>query len=246
MTDPEEHPLEYLPELALGVMSEGDAAAVRAHLESCASCRAEYDEMARVASLLPLAAEDAVPGESTRAAVLERIAREPRLLRAPGAGRRPRWWLGAAAAAVLVAALAGTGGFLAADNDTSNMETERDRQAALLQSAAQGTMEMVQGENSGARLTFLLAPGHSEGFAWLDGLPALPAGKAYQAWFIRGASAEPANVFTVSQGGVWLEADARIADYNAIGLTIEDAGGATTPSQAPFVVVDLTKSARAR
>ena len=85
MTD-QEHPLEYLPELALGVLAEEDAPAIRAHLAECATCRAEYETMSQAARLLPYVVEDMEPSASVRDGLMERIASEPRLLR-----RQNRW-----------------------------------------------------------------------------------------------------------------------------------------------------------
>src|SRR6185295_5089475 len=90
----------------------------------------------------------------------------------------------------------------------------------------------------------LRAPGAHDAFAWLQGLPALPAGKAYQAWFTKdGTTMEPSAVFGAS-GGIWLPAASEIEDFVAMGLTIEDDGGAKAPTQAPFMVVPFKTTAR--
>jgi hypothetical protein len=92
--------------------------------------------------------------------------------------------------------------------------------------------------NGGAWAAFVRAPGATWGYVWVDGLPALPSGKAYQAWLTRdGKTFEPSATFDVSKGGVWVWADAQLESYAGLGLTIEDAKGARTPSEEPFVKV---------
>jgi anti-sigma factor RsiW len=71
----------------MGGLPEDDAAAVRAHLEVCAMCRAEHDELAPVTGWLSLLSEAAEPPHLT-------VAGDPDADRErgkrPGRGRRPR------------------------------------------------------------------------------------------------------------------------------------------------------------
>jgi hypothetical protein len=116
----------------------------------------------------------------------------------------------------------------------------------VLQAAAQGTLSVARGESGGVTASFVRAPGQSEGFAWVQGMPALPEGKAYQAWFTRDMKHfEPSSVFDTASGGVWLPAAGPLSDYAAMAFTIEDDHGAQAPTGEPFVVVDLTKAVRA-
>lgn len=247
MTEPNEvrplHPSEFLPELALGVLSEPDAAAVREHLAGCAECTLELREIERVAAMLPFAVEDSAPSSAMKAGLMERIAREPRRLRPHAAEHRPPWfWLGAAAAGIAVLVLAGVAGFLIGDNGGSSngaLQAENLRTAALVQSVANGTVATTRVTENGTTATLLRAPGSSDAYAWLEGLPPLPAGKAYQAWLTTdGKKMEPSTVFSNGQG-VWLIAGSDFGSYQAVALTIEDAGGARQPTQAPFFEVQL-------
>jgi hypothetical protein len=78
----------------------------------------------------------------------------------------------------------------------------------------------------------------------VNDLPALPAGKAYQAWFTKdGATFEPSTVFTNASGGIWIAAGDSVDAYAAMGLTIEDAAGVAAPTQSPFLVIELSKTA---
>lgn len=257
MTERDDHPLDYLAELALGVLDEGEAGRLRAHLAGCSSCSAEFGEMTRVARLLPLAAEDMAPAPMLREAVLARIGGEPRGPRPadprPGAEpipiRRPRWqWFAAvaASAAVLVVAGGAAGFALRTSGDSTDLERAAARQALVVSSAARGDLRVAHGEKGAVRAAFVRAPGQSEGFVLVEGLPPLPEGKAYQGWYTKdGTTFEPSGVFK-GEGGAWLPAGSALDGYTAMALTVEDESGARVPSQDPFVVVDLSKSVRLR
>ena len=161
--------------------------------------------------------------------------------------RRParlRWALSVAAAVVAVAVLAGVAGYAIAPDTNGGS----DRAGWLVEAAARGTLLVSRtGGGGGLTATFVSAAGEHEGFVWVEGLPELTAGKDYQSWFTRaGSSFEPSAVFKASTGGVWLDARSAVDEYAAIGFTIEDDGGADAPSQAPFVVIELSRSARRR
>lgn len=251
MTSHDEHPLDFLPELALGVLPASDAASVEAHLASCESCRAEYDEMSRVARLLPLASEDTEPSPELKGGVMERIAMEPRPLAAARQGRivRPNWaWTtGAVAAGLVLLALGGIGGWALGQDDTSDLERQAAAQQQVVDAAAQGTLRVSRAEGEGdARATLLSVPGSRTAFVMLENAPALPAGKRYQSWYIAGAKA-PVPGQLSDEPRIWLQAkDAPIEDFSAVAFTIEDEDGADQPSQTPFMVIEVAAAARAR
>ncbi|MGB4861966.1 MAG: anti-sigma factor [Tepidiformaceae bacterium] len=242
MTD-QEHPLEYLPELALGVLAEEDAPGIRAHLAECATCRAEYETMSQAARLLPYVVEDMEPSASVRDGLMERIASEPRLLR-----RQNRWpaWQKlsaiAAAAAVLVVGGWFAGSTLGGSSDSS-LKAENGRQHALVEAVAEGTARRETSEQDGVSAVLVYAPGSSEAFAWMQNLPALPSGKAFQAWFIADGSPKPSQVFSSPEGGVWVRSPGDVASFGAFALTIEDKAGASAPTQQPFLVMTLGTAA---
>jgi anti-sigma factor RsiW len=246
LTEQNEHPLEFLPELALGVLSEDEAPDIRTHLATCDMCTAEFEEMARVARLLPLAVEDIEPGPAVKDGLLERIAAEPRIIPFRRAARPWQWIAAAAAAAAVFLAVGGVLGATLLGDSNGDLERDVKRQGELVQAVAQGTAARDDFRAGDMQAVLLRAPGAAEGFAWLQGLPPLPAGKAYQAWFTRdGTTMEPSAVFA-RDGGVWLPAGSKLEDFVAMGFTIEDDGGATAPTQAPFMVVPFKTAARTR
>lgn len=239
-----------LAEYALGVLSETEAASVRTLLDADSDARDEYNEMLRAVHLLPLVAQEQSPGDHVREGLMERIANEPRNVRSlrPTAPLPVRRWAtifaGAAAAFVLVA---GSVGFLAGKQSGSDADLADQlvRQSGLVEAAALGTLSISRGEATGQKMALAYTAGSSDAFVYVSGLPAPPAGKAFQAWFTRdGKVFEPAEVFTIRDGGVWLQARGKVSDYAAAGFTIEDEGGAKTPSQAPFMTLPLGAAAR--
>jgi predicted anti-sigma-YlaC factor YlaD len=240
------HPVDYLPELALGALSEDEAAPIREHIGGCESCSRDFAEMRRVALVLPLAALDASPSPAVKDGLVERIAREPRPIDMTLERHRPRWWLAAVAAGIATLVVAGgvVGYLLNGGGDDSALSGQVSRQGRLVEAFAQGNASTTKATSGGMQLTFLRAPGAAEGFAWVQGMPALPAGKAYQAWFSKdGKTFLPSTVFTTESGGVWIDAGADLNDFAAMAFTIEDKAGAQRPSEAPFAVVDLKTSA---
>lgn len=243
MTDNSEHPLDLLAELALGVLPGDEGAGVDAHLAGCADCAAELSQMRRVAQLLPFAVQDFAPAPSVKTGLLARIAVEARPVRLlPRSGPRWQWPLAIAAAAAVLVVSGGVLGASLFGGSASNRDSER--QGSLVQAFAQGTASTSHGEQGAASVTLLRAPGQRDAFVWVANLPALPAEKAYQAWFIRDGKAEPSTVFRSGSGGVWIEADDTIDRFATMALTIESSGGAKAPSTAPFVAVELQKRVR--
>jgi len=245
----QEHPLEFLPELALGVLAEADAPGIRDHLAGCETCRAEYEAMLDAARLLPFAVEQVEPSPAIRESLMERIASEPTVLR-PRVSQpsRPAWQRFAAiAAAVAVLVVAGgVAGAVLNNSDSSGLEAEVQQQGRLVQAVARGEAARGTAEQNGATAMLVYAPGTDAAFAVLEGLPALPEGKAYQAWFIDGAVPRSAGVFSQTDQGIWLDSDGDVGRFAAMALTIEDRKGAAAPTQDPFVVVDMRQASGSR
>jgi anti-sigma-K factor RskA len=199
--------------------------------------------MERAALLLPYAVEDTEPGPQVRESLMQRIASEPTVLR-PRSGWPvwQRFTAIAAAAAVLIVA-GGFAGALLNSGGNGSLEEENSRQGALVQAVAEGNARRQTGQQDGSSAVLVYAPGNNSAFAWVEDLPALPKGKAYQAWFIADGSPKPSNVFSASQGGIWVESPGDVAEFGAFALTIEDEGGAPTPSQEPFIVLNLGTAA---
>ncbi len=261
MTDYETpHPSELLAEFALGVLSERDAARVRAFIAEDADAMSEVEEMLRVARLLPFAADDREPSQDLRPGLMERIAQEPIPLPVAAVDvepelpanvtpiRRRTSWLApvaAAAAAVFVLA-AGIGGYaIGSGNEDETVRAEAERQGALLAAVAHGRTDTISTADGAIRVSVVHERGSESAYTWVEGLPPLPEGKAYQAWFTPDMKQfEPGQTFVTHTGGVWLVASEEMENYAAMAFTVEDDEGVQAPTQPPFVVVPLQVTAR--
>jgi hypothetical protein len=105
--DPRHDPVE-LGALALGLLPPEQAAAARRHVDACAMCRREYEELREMTGVLgELPPEAFLDGPPDGDLVLQRTLRQ---IRTETGTRRRRKLLGlVAAAAVVVAAVAGGG-----------------------------------------------------------------------------------------------------------------------------------------
>jgi hypothetical protein len=117
---------EQLGAYALGHLDADERAAVQAHLDGCAECRAEAESLAGVARLLPVADPARLSAtETAPSAVAQRVfSRIDAERRTRRRGRRTRLGLALAGAAAAIAAIV-IGAFVALDSDPAGPSTER-------------------------------------------------------------------------------------------------------------------------
>jgi hypothetical protein len=245
---------ESIATYALGALPATEAAAVAAHLVSCSACRAEYDDLRGIASLVGFAAESTPSelDELSAARMKSRVMASVRAdvaARAPAIAARPaRPWFayGLAAAAVLLAVFSSF--------DDAGM---RARVADQTQ-----TIATLQSQNANVtalerRLALVVAPG-SKRFAVpsgeviesgghiliaLSGFPAAPSGKVYQAWTLsRGAKAvAPSVTFTTDASGhALVELPESAANLVAVAVSAEPPGGSKAPTSKPAFIRTLS------
>lgn len=246
--DPEAHAL--VGAYALDALDAQQRDEFEAHLDECASCRAEAAELQATAALLGQVAET-VPPSGMRSRVLDAVntvrqdapivpldgPRQQRDQRPQGGEgiirRRPVF---AAAAAVLVCAVFVLGALYA-------------QTAAKLK----GMEEQVAAADAGDDLVAVLAApdvrmsdvavpiGGSARFMWSDQrnlgvlvgnrLPAAPSGRTYALWLINDGRAQYAGAFDPADGGqVAQVVKGDIMDADALGVTAEPAGVPVKPT----------------
>ncbi|TXN32662.1 anti-sigma factor [Lacisediminihabitans profunda] len=72
----------------------------------------------------------------------------------------------------------------------------------------------------------------------IDKLPALPAGKTYQLWYIDTAGAKPAGTFDAARSGSTVRVlDGAIVSGDTVGITVEPSGGSKKPTTKPIVAI---------
>ena len=100
------------------------------------------------------------------------------------------------------------------------------------------------GEHPEARATLTVAPeGNSATFVAAN-LPLLNADQVYQLWIIRGDQPLSAGIFEVDENGrVILNVDPTLAaTFDAVGVSIEPAGGSETPTPDQIILLGAASS----
>jgi anti-sigma-K factor RskA len=261
----------HVDELALwyvsGGLSSAERADIEAHLQTCAACRAAMDD-ARI-TLAGLAAGEApvAPAPAVKQRLMARIdadlvastaplrppatrlARDPK---APPKSATPgvlqsllAWWYnwapGVAALSValtialLVWNLSLQGQVATARSELALFTDPGLRIAALpVAGQAQPTSIARLYSNASATTAILL----------IFGAKRLNSDETYEFWLIRGGQAFPAGVFNTDptgNGRLVVRSSDAIGNYDQAGITIERAGGASTPNMNALVFVGPIK-----
>ena len=237
---------------ALGALDSTELAQFEAHLATgCATCAERIRETREALTLLPRSLPTVAPPPALRARVLASIAAErpaagaPVALQAERRRGRGLWWAGWAGLAAAAALLLVVNTQLS--KTRQEVRTLEDRLATLQTELAQREETLRFLSDPNVRYVSLagLKP-TPEASAWLlwnattrqglllaRGLPAPPAGHAYELWALAGARPVPAGVFGVDPSGrALLRLPQLPADqsFDAFAVTLEPAGGVPAPT----------------
>ena len=254
--------------LALGVLPPSQAEELAKHVATCADCRPMYASLRNAADLVGYQEEalgekfDEVSRFRLKTRVMKsiRAAETVDPIVTPHNGRasapttpqpRRRWlaW-GLAAAAIFIAAIDTISNTsLRADNDRLSTLANQQSSAAIANA--------TQARELDRRLAQIVAPG-SKHFALAQGeivaadgrmiialrnLPALPAGKTYQAWTRkRGAKImTPGALFNPDASGIaFVDVPLSASDVSAVAVSVEPASGSKAPTSKPTFIRALT------
>lgn len=170
-------------------------------------------------------------------------------------GTRKRWVpvLSAAAAVVLFAGV-GLGGWAA-----GQAATQRDMEQQLVAIAAQQQAAQTQQEamlgivsspdakiatttlSDGGSVTVASSGKANKAAVMVQDLPPLPSGKTYELWFISAAGAVPAGLMANADPAVagMQVLNGPLGGATHVGITVEPAGGSPAPTTTPIVVQEL-------
>jgi anti-sigma-K factor RskA len=227
---------ELLAGHALGVLDADEAAlaerALVEHVPGCSRCRRALGEYEAVAGDLALAAAPVAPPDGFRRRVLRAAHRSgPR-----AASAFPRW-LGAAAAALAIAALAGWNLLM-----VGRLERAEARQALMIEAvAAVGRPDawaVPMRGGAGVRATMIYVHGSQEAYFVASGLPQ-PQGE-YQLWLVGAEGWVSLGTFTPQEGIALVRARARAEDVTRVVVTAEPEGGSDRPSGEQVVSADVS------
>ena len=235
---------DLLPAYALDALDAAEFAEVDAHVRTCADCTRELTELRRVVTGVGLEAAPVTPQDSLREKVIARATSQARVIDIASARHssgslptRPQrsWVLPIAlAASVLIAVGALVYGF------AQRAENNRLAQLNQIMLASDVVRIDLKGQESAAGASARAYWSASRGFVLeASNLPALPAGKVFQLWSIVGSTPTSAGILTTDgRGGGSLSAavPGSVKRPDAMGITIEPAGGSATPTM-PIVLI---------
>lgn len=232
---------ENLSAYALGALDADEAAALRTHLQTCDSCRAELADYQRVSAGLLAALPPQAPGPALKRTLKKRLA----------AGTRPQftWSLSRVATAgafVLLIALNVVSVSQIFSLKQQQAEQSRQRyseQTAIAMLAYPGTQSIsfyqdgIAGSLLVDKTRNLLAV-----FAWH--LPPAPAGKTYQMWLIDPKGDRTSGGFLTPEADqpfsmAVIASPQPLSGFVGIGITLEPSGGSPKPSGPKVLQVDF-------
>jgi anti-sigma-K factor RskA len=258
---------ELLAAHALDALDPSEARTLSAHLDSCAACRDELAELREAAALLAHAPEPAAPSDEVRRQIMRDIQPQATSQSSPvtplSHGLSAAWpnVLRLAAAFAFVALLLGIIVLWRRDvasrreiaelarqlsRQQRELQIERDNvtrqtEALALLNSPDAKRIALAGTTTAqtARATFVYDEKSRSGVLMIEGLPATPADKAYEVWFIpKGLAPIPGRTFTVNANGRALISDnlpIAAGAGAAVAITLEPKAGSTVPTMPIYL-----------
>ena len=240
---------------ALGCLEGGEKASLEKHLEGCASCRRELEQLRGDAALLALSASGPRPPARSQARLMEAIAKEPRGLGSVAKASGARWWAvwgwAAAVAMIVIAAmvwnqnakLKSSVAELQGLSEQQRFELEHARHVVdtLTAQDVQRVDVMQVGAKQPPPQGKAIYSRQNNGLIFVaSNLLPLPAQKTYELWIIPTKGAPiPAGVFKPDARGGAIVINPPIpvgVEAKAFAITIEPEAGSTTPTM-PIVMM---------
>ncbi len=220
----------------LDALSVDEKTGFEVHLDGCHACTTDVAELTEAVARLGTVAARPVPAR-LKARVLAEVARTRQLpppipdvveIRS----RRGRVVLAAAAAALTLVAGAG----IAVDQHHEVVAT-RQANADLMTVLAQPDARTTHGEVAGGGEATVVASRRADAVVVvLRGLPDLPNGRTYELWLMNARSkARPAGLMSADQTRLVRG----LGDSVKVGLTVEPAGGAVSPTPPIIAALDV-------
>jgi len=154
---------------------------------------------------------------------------------------RARWFARPATVlASMAAAIAIIAGGVAVGNGVGQAQFQQAQanQLAVIM-ASPDKQEISADVAGGGTATIAWSNDELASVVMVDGVAVLPSDKVYELWYINEDGARPAGTFSVdsSDADAWRVLDGEMQAGDQIGVTVEPAGGSTTPTTDPIVAV---------
>jgi hypothetical protein len=108
-----------------------------------------------------------------------------------------------------------------------------DQRVAMFISAPQTLLRPLEGADRHAHATMYMQPDNTQAVLVITGMPRVAPGKIYQFWLAKPGIQVPSVTFDVTDDGLavlQINAPAPVNQFDQVMVTIEQAGGATLPS----------------
>ena len=245
---------ENLPLYALGELEGEERRSVEQHLDSCADCRKELEQMRGDFAMLAFSVSGPEPPLRSRERLMNAIAKEPRRAQAAATARRTSWWrvfelLVAGAAALII--------LLSAQQNTRL----RQQVAALRANSTAQQQQLLEANDLLGALTsseaehFTLVaaktPPQPQGKAiyirrngtlvfLASNMAPLPSSKIYELWLIpRSGAPIPAGLFKPEADGSATVIKPQLPtgiEAKTFAITVEPVAGSPAPTSQPIMV----------
>jgi anti-sigma factor RsiW len=109
----------------------------------------------------------------------------------------------------------------------------RDQRVTMFIAAPQTLMRQLEGTDRRANATMYMQPNNTQAVLVVAGLPRAAPGTTYQFWLAKPGVQVPSVTFDVSDDGLavlQINAPAPVNQFDQVMVTVEQAGGATLPS----------------
>ena len=242
---------ENLALFALGSLTGDERTLLEKHLEECAACRRELEQLRGDMALMAMSVGGPKPPARARRRLLDAIAREPHRTSIPA---RRTWWT--LAPWYAVAALALLAGWFWRQSDqlsqrVARLESQSAEQQAQLQQAREVVATLTATDALVVPVTAPNTPPQPQGKAIYvrnkarlifvaSNMPALPPQKAYELWLIPVQGAPiPAGVFKPDARGSAIVVHPPLpagVEAKAFAITVEPEAGSSSPTM-PIVMM---------
>jgi anti-sigma-K factor RskA len=245
---------EDLALYALGTLGGDEQLELEKHLNDCAECRYELEQLRGDAALLALSASGSAPPHRARWRLMNALTREPRMSLEQPTIRRISWWsqmgwVTAAATVVIAAILWRTDASLSSRMAT--LQKEFNEQQGVLQRAQEVTATLTA--TDALRVTIIppraiaqpqgraiFVPSRSILIFLANNMPALPARRAYELWVVPSSgSPVPVGVFKPDVRGNVTVVNSHLpqgVETRTFAITVEPETGSQLPTSTPIMM----------
>jgi len=220
---------------ALDALEPTEREAYEHHLAGCARCQEELASFWEVTGALAAAADGPAPSPALRERILDEARAEKQTV-VPLESRRRISPVLASVTAIAAAVAIGLGIYAISLHgqlgDTKSALSAQQSAAAVLADANATTVALKSGSGR------LVVAGDGSAVLVLDELPAAPSGKTYQAWVVTGRVPVSAGTFTSANGQAIVPIPRTVPSGAVVAVTVEQAGGAASPTLPPVAASD--------